>query len=212
MLGKVYLVQLYPSAENISSCIWAIIKWGKLSRIKLTDTGALCSFLRHVKIYCPTWNMKRPWSSTRHMLTIKSKIWSILQQMLFPHFQLNEAWNELVAIPTMLFACLDIFSPLYFFEHCLNDSSIFFDIISIFRHSWPAVPHENCSSCPGPEDSLKETSALASSILPKSSFMNCDFVPCVILSISAALVRDFRASSVHSSSLQWEKRSLYVSL
>jgi hypothetical protein len=48
--------------------------------------------------------------------------------------------------------------------------------------------------------------------LPKSSFMNCDFVPCVILSTSAALVRDFRASSVHSSSLQWEKRSLYVSL
>ena len=212
MLGKVYLVQLYPSAENISSCIWAIIKWGKLSRIKLTDTGALCSFLRHVKIYCPTWNMKRPWSSTRHMLTIKSKIWSILQQMLFPHFQLNEAWNELVAIPTMLFACLDILSPCIFWTLSQRQQHIFFYITSIFHHSWPAVPDENCSSCPRPVDSLKETSALASSILPKSSFMNCDFVPCVILSISAALVRDFRASSVHSSSLQWEKRSLYVSL
>jgi len=132
--------------------------------------------------------------------------------MLFPHFQLNEAWNELVAIPTMLFACLDIFSPCIFLNIVSTTAAYFFDIISIFRHSWPAVPHENCSSCPGPEDSLKETSALASSILPKSSFMNCDFVPCVILSISAALVRDFRASSVYSSSLQSEKRSIYVSL
>ena len=133
--------------------------------------------------------------------------------MLFPHFQLNEAWNELVAIPTMLFVCLDIFQSFCIFLNIVSTTAAyFFYITSIFHHSWPAVPDENCSSCPGQEDSLKETSALASSILPKSSFMNCDFVPCVILSISAALVRDFRASSVHSSSLQWEKRSLYVSL
>ena len=132
MLGKVYLVQLYPSAENISSCIWAIIKWGKLSRIKLTDTGALCSFLRHVKIYCPTWNMKIPWSSTRHMLTIKSKIWSILQQMLFPHFQLNEAWNELVAIPTMLFVCLDIFQSFCIFLNIVSTTAAYFLILYLF--------------------------------------------------------------------------------
>ncbi|CAL4926876.1 unnamed protein product [Urochloa decumbens] len=78
--------------------------------------------------------------------------------------------------------------------------------------SWPAVPHENCSSCPRLEDSFKETSALASSSLPKSSFMNWDFVPCVIPSISAALVKDFKASSVRSRSLQSEKKNLYVSM
>uniref|UniRef100_A0A0A9CP56 Uncharacterized protein n=1 Tax=Arundo donax TaxID=35708 RepID=A0A0A9CP56_ARUDO len=35
--------------------------------------------------------------------------------------------------------------------------------------------------------------------------MNWDFVPCVIPSISAAIVKDFRASSVRSSNLQWKK-------
>jgi len=109
--------------------------------------------------------------------------------------------------------CMPRHSVLCIFLNIVSTTAAyFFDITSIFHHSWPAVPDENCSSCPRPVDSLKETSALASSSLPKSCFINCDFVPCVILSISAALVRDFRASSVYSSSLQSEKRSIYVSL
>ena len=145
---------------------------------------------------------KGVWVQLTTWYTIRFKILFVIQQI---KAYFVSAYDHFT---TVLILCLqslhNAYRPL---KYDLNSRRIF----SIYSSpSWLACSYENYSSCPCLEDSLKETSALASSSLPKSSFMNWDFVPCVTLSISAALVKDFSASSVHSSNLQQGKTGCNV--